>query len=98
MVKTSKGTKFRTRDIFRKPPRERGLPPPSRLLETYNVGDKVDVIVEPAVQKGQPHRRFHGKTAKVVELRGNSFVVSLRDGGKMKQIIARPEHIRKHLG
>jgi large subunit ribosomal protein L21e len=97
MVRTSKGSKFRTRSIFRKSPRSRGLPPPSRLLEAYAIGDKVDIVVEPAVQKGQPHRRFHGKTAVVAEQRGNCYVVTLKDGNKQKFLTIRPEHIRRHF-
>jgi len=96
MVRTSKGSKFKTRKRFRKSPRERGLPSPSRLLEDYEIGDKVNIKVEPAIQKGQPHRRFHGKTGKVVEKRGNSYVVSVRDGNRLKKVITRPEHIRRH--
>ena len=96
MVRTSKGTRFRTRKVFRKSPRERGLPPLGRILSEYNPGDKVDIIIEPSVQKGTPHRRFHGKTARVKEKRGNAYILSVNDGNKLKTVITRPEHIRKH--
>jgi large subunit ribosomal protein L21e len=60
-------------------------------------GDKVDIIIEPSVQKGSTHRRFHGKTARVDVKRGNSYLLLVRDGNRIKTIISRPEHIRKHL-
>lgn len=96
MVRTSKGTRFRTRNVFRKGPRERGLPPLGRILSEYNPGDKVDIIIEPSVQKGSPHRRFHGKTARVEKKRGNAYLLTVNDGNKVKTVITRPEHIRKH--
>ncbi|MHA1990953.1 MAG: 50S ribosomal protein L21e [Candidatus Hodarchaeales archaeon] len=97
MVRTSKGTRFRSRNVFRKKPRDRGLPPLGRILTEYMPGDKVDIIIEPSVQKGSPHRRFHGKTARVEVKRGNSYILSVKDGNRMKTVISRPEHIRKHL-
>ncbi len=96
MVRTSKGTMFRSRKITRKSPRKKGLPPPSVILKEYNVGDKVDILIESSIQKGQPHRRFHGRTATVVEIRGKAVVLEVRDGNAMKKIIARCEHVRPH--
>ena len=96
MVRTSKGTRFRTRNVFRKKPRNRGLPPLGRILTNYEQGEKVDIIIEPSVQKGSPHRRFHGKTAKVDSRRGNAYILRVKDGNKFKMVISRPEHLRKH--
>ncbi|MFX0206002.1 MAG: 50S ribosomal protein L21e [Candidatus Hodarchaeota archaeon] len=96
MVRTSKGTMFRSRKVMRKSTRKKGLPPPSSVLKTYNPGDKVDILIESAIQKGQPHRRFHGRTATVLETRGKAVVLEVRDGNAMKTIIARCEHVRPH--
>ena len=96
MVRTSKGIRFRTRKIMTKSPRERGMPPLGRILTQYEEGDKVDVIIEPSIQKGAPHRRFHGKTAVVTGKRGNAYLLSVSDGNKTKTVITRPEHMRKH--
>ena len=94
MVKKSKGTNFRTRRIFSKHPRKRGLPSLSRTLAEYEINSKVNIIIEPSVQKGRPHRRFHGKTGLVLEKRGQSYVVSVTDGNSQKKITARPEHLK----
>ena len=96
MVRTSKGIRFRTRNIMSKSPRERGLPPLGRILTQYEEGDKVDSIIEPSIQKGIPHRRFHGKTAVVTGKRGNAYLLQASDGNKIKTIIVRPEHMRRH--
>jgi large subunit ribosomal protein L21e len=66
-------------------------------MAQYNPGDKVDIKIEPSVQKGQPHRRFHGKTAEVVGSRGKAFLVQLRDGKAQKMLIIRPEHLHLHV-
>ena len=94
MVKKSKGTNFRTRRIFSKHPRKRGLPSLSRTLAEYEINSKVNIIIEPSVQKGRPHRRFHGKTGLVLERRGQAYVVSVTDGNSQKKIITRPEHLK----
>jgi large subunit ribosomal protein L21e len=70
--------------------------PLGRLLREYTVGQKVDVIIDPSVAKGQPHRRFHGKVGTILEKRGRAYVVGLKDGEKPKQLIVRPEHLVPH--
>lgn len=94
MVKKSKGTNFRTRRIFSKHPRKRGLPSLSRTLTTYEVNSKVNIVIEPSVQKGRPHRRFHGKTGTILEKRGQAYLIQVTDGKSSKKIIARPEHLK----
>lgn len=96
MVRTSKGIRFRSRNIMKKTPRQRGMPSLGRILAEYNEGEKVDIVIEPSVQKGCPHRRFHGKTGRVVGKRGNSYIIHVKDMNKLKMIIVRPEHIRLH--
>jgi large subunit ribosomal protein L21e len=95
MVKPSKGYKRSTRQLLRKKPRERGLKPLGYLLTEYRVGEKVVVDVDPSIPKGQPHRRYHGKIGTIVDKRGRAYIVSIRVGGKNKQIIALPEHLRR---
>ncbi|MFX0206400.1 MAG: 50S ribosomal protein L21e [Candidatus Hodarchaeota archaeon] len=97
MVKKSKGTNFRTRRIFSKHPRNRGLPSLSRTLTNYKVNSKVNIVIEPSVQKGRPHRRFHGKTGLVLEKRGQAYLIQVSDGKSYKKIIARPEHLKAQL-
>ena len=96
MVRTSKGKMFRTRKILKKTPRNKGLPPLGRLLANYETGDKVDIKIESSQQKGQPHRRFHGKVGEVLYRQGNAYVIKVNDQNKVKQVILRPEHMHKH--
>ncbi len=95
MVRTSKGFRRRTRQTLRKKPRERGLKPLGYLLTEYRVGDKVVIDIDPSTHKGQPHRRYQGKVGTVLERRGRAYVVGVKMGGKVKQIIALPEHLKR---
>lgn len=95
MVKASKGGRRRTRYVMQKRARERGLSPITRVFQKFEVGDKASVSLDPSMHKGMPHVRFHGKTGTVTEKRGDAYLLDIRDGGKMKKIIVRPEHLRK---
>lgn len=94
MAKRSKGSRSRTRKKLSKKPRNRGLTPITRSLQTFDEGDKVTIDIDPAVHKGQPHPRFQGWTGTVVGTQGKAFVVEVRDGNMTKELIATPEHLR----
>lgn len=93
MVKSSKGFRSRSRGTFTKEVRERGLPPVTRFLREFAVGEKVMVRIEPSDPHGQPHPRYQGRTCTVVEKRGRAYVVEFFDGGKRKELIATPIHL-----
>ncbi len=94
-MRRSKGTRQGTRNILRKKPRDRGLIPITRALQQFEEGEKARIILEPSVHKGQPHRRFHGKTGVVVGMQGEAFKVKVFDGNMEKIVLTRPEHLRK---
>ncbi len=75
--------------------RDRGLSPLTRAFQKFDVGEKASVSLDPSIHKGQPHVRFHGRTGVVVGSQGNAYMLEVRDGGKTKRIIVRPEHLRK---
>ncbi|HUT80008.1 MAG TPA: 50S ribosomal protein L21e [Candidatus Bathyarchaeia archaeon] len=89
----SKGFKHSTRKLLKKSPRKRGLQSLGRLLVKYNVGDQVVIKIDAAIQKGMPHRRYHGKFGVITEVRGRAYVIKIKTGDVYKQIIARPEHV-----
>jgi len=95
MVKASKGGRRRTRNVLRRRARERGLSPITRALQKFDVGERASVNLDPSEHRGQPHVRFQGRTGVVAAARGKAYVLDVLDGGKRKQIIVRPEHLRK---
>lgn len=93
-MKRSHGYRNRNRTLLRRKPRDRGKIALGRLLINYEPGQMVRISINPAVQKGMPHRRYHGRVGSIAEKRGRSYVVEVAAGGKTpRKIIARPEHI-----
>ncbi len=88
------GPRKKTRYKFRKDQRRRGILPVTLLIQKFEIGQKVHVICEPSIQKGMPHPRFHGRTGTVVGQRGRAWLLEIRDGGKDKIVIARPQHLK----
>jgi len=95
MVRASKGLRHKTRKVLSKSPRKRGLSPITHEFQNFEVGESVNIVLDPSIHHGMPHSRFHGKTGVVAGNQGRSFVVKVRDGNKMKTVISRPEHLRK---
>lgn len=88
------GPRKKTRYKFKKDLRRRGVVPVTSLIQKFDLGQKVHVVCEPSIQKGMPHRRFHGMTGTVVGQRGRAWLLAIRDGQKEKIVIARPQHLK----
>ena len=97
MVKASKGLRRKTRNILGKTPRTTGMSPITHEFRNFEVGEKVNVVIDPAVHHGMPHMRFQGKTGVVSGKQGRAYVVELKDGDKPKTVVTRPEHLKKSL-
>ena len=60
------GYRSGTRDLFSKKFRTKAYNPGlTTYMRKFVVGDLVDVIANPAQQKGMPHKYYHGRTGKV---------------------------------
>ena len=93
-MKRSKGIRNRTRTLLRRNPRDRGKNPLSRILTSYAPGQMVTISINPSIQKGMPHRRYHGRVGMISEKRGRAYVIQVTAGKVPRLIIARPEHIQ----
>lgn len=94
MGKKSHGPRRKTRNKLKKKVREKGLFPSTRLLIRYNMDDKAVIMIDPSVHEGMPHPRFHGKVGLIIGKRGQSYLLKVKDGGKEKIVIAKPEHLK----
>ncbi|MBS7632862.1 50S ribosomal protein L21e [Candidatus Bathyarchaeota archaeon] len=92
-MKKSKGFRVGTRQLLRKEPRERGKIRLSKLLYEYQPGNSVIIKIDSSVQKGMPHKRYHGRVGTIVDKRGRSYVISITQGDAVKEIVVRPEHL-----
>jgi large subunit ribosomal protein L21e len=97
-VKKSKGYRRGTRRLLKKAPRERGKPKLGKLLYAYALGSQVIIKIDSSVQKGMPHRRFHGKIGTIMDKRGRGYVVNVAQGDAVKEIIVRSEHLEPYKG
>ena len=93
MVKKSQGYRARTRSLMSKRVRDKGLSSLSTVLIDYEEGDRVNIVIDSAVHKGMPHKRYHGRTGIVTGHRGRALLVDVSLGKAIKSLIIRPEHL-----
>ncbi len=100
MGKNPRGDRHKTRKIFTKHARQRGLAPLGRIMYDYKIGERIDVIPDSSIHKTLPHRRFCGKVGSILEKRGRAYLVEIKDGNMTKSIFLRKEHMRpsKQIG
>ena len=93
------GLRARTRHLFSAAYRKHGATPLSKLLTVFKKNDIVDVIGNGSVQRGMPHKFYHGKTGKVFDVTKNSLgvIINKRVNTRIvaKRIHVRIEHVRK---
>jgi len=94
MSRKTKGMRSGTRKRLRLKPRERGKLRITKFLQEFEIGQKVVIKIDPRWQKGMPHPRFDGRVAEVIEKRGRSYVVSLKDGSITKKFSVSPVHLK----
>ena len=80
---------------MRKSLREKGKLSLTKFFQTFKEGDKVVLKSESAYQRGCFHIRFHGKAGKVLGNQGRCALVEIKDGGKLKTIVAHPVHLKR---
>jgi large subunit ribosomal protein L21e len=93
MVRSSRGFRTGTRRKLKKGVRSR-----SRLkgkMQDFKPRDRVIIVQNPTFHKGMPHPRFKGATGTVIEKRGSSYVIEIKDKNKHKIILSAPEHLKK---
>jgi len=92
MVQKSKGPRAKTRSLLRRRIKERTTI--TKCLQEFNVGSRVMIKLDPSSHKGRPFKRFHGKVGTVIDKRGRSYIIRIKDGNKEKEIISAPRHLR----
>lgn len=95
VAKKSHGIRHRTRKKLKQ--RTARRPAITKFLQKFIIGQKVEIVPEPSSQKGMPHPRFRSRVGNVAGRRGKSYIVEIKDGGKKKLFISRPEHLKKGM-
>ena len=93
------GLRRRTRHLISKSFRRHGHVQLSKKMETFRVGDHVDIIIDAADQKGMPAKYYHGKSGKVFNVNRHAVgvIVNKKVGNRImhKRINVRTAHVRK---
>jgi large subunit ribosomal protein L21e len=92
----SKGIRRKSRSALTKKVRDKGRLPLSRLLTSYEEGQKVVINIDPGIHKAMPHKRYQGKVATIVGQRGKAYIMEIPQRKTVKTIITTAHHIRKH--
>jgi len=93
------GYRARTRSKFARPFRQHGPTHLSTYLTTYKLGDYVDIKANGSIQKGMPHKFYHGKTGRIWNVTRRAVGVEVnkvvRNRILRKRIHVRVEHVSK---
>merc|ERR1711865_250773 len=94
----SYGYRARTRDLFSVRQGEQGVIPMGVYLTKYKVGDYVDIYCNSKIQKGMPHKFYHGRTGVVYNVTKTSVGVRVwkEVNGRImeKKVNLRVEHVK----
>jgi large subunit ribosomal protein L21e len=94
----SRGYRSGTRYAFSRDFKKHGVIPLSTYLKIYKVGDIVDIKANGAVQKGMPHKFYHGKTGIVYNVTKSAVGVIVHKvvGNRYleKRVNLRIEHVK----
>merc|ERR1712146_287612 len=91
------GYRARTRHLFARKFRQKGVLQSTVYLRTFKIGDYVDIKVNGAIQKGMPHKYYHGRSGRVwnVTPRAVGVLVNKQIGNRIiqKKLHVRIEHV-----
>merc|ERR1712178_117623 len=92
------GKRRGTRYMFSKEFRNKGMPGLATYMHVYKRGDIVDIKGNGAIQKGMPHKCYHGKTGRVYNVTQHAVgvIVNKRVRGDIlaKRVNLRIEHVK----
>ena len=95
MVDRVGGFRRKTRFKLKKNVSQKGKISLRRFLQILKVGDNVNLVAEPAYQKGMFHPRFYGRKGTVSKVVGKCYEVKIKDINKVKTVVAHPIHLVK---
>lgn len=92
MTTSGKGSRSGTRAKLKAEKRKKFKVEP--FLRKFKAGQKVAVKQDSSSHGGMPHIRYRGMVGVVRCKRGAAYVLDLKVGKGVKEIIARPEHLK----
>jgi len=66
----------------------------SALVRKFAVGDVVTIDIQNRYP-GSPHPRYRGRSGEIIGTRGDAYIVQVRDGRMVKELIVPSVHLHK---
>lgn len=79
---------------LKKKVREKGKIKLSRYFQEFEKGDNVAIVFEKSLKISIP-KRLQGRSGKIIDKRGRSYIVMVKDQKKEKNFILPPVHLKK---
>jgi large subunit ribosomal protein L21e len=86
------GKRGKTRQKFKKKGSKTTV---NKIVESFEKGDKVQVVVDSSIHAGLPDKSFHGLTGYISTKRGESYEIGLKRGKKEFTVVTTPAHIKR---
>lgn len=87
------GFRRKTRHKLQKKAREKGKLSLRKYFQKFEVGQKVLLKGDPAIQKGMYNPKFHGKVGVVKGKEGVCYQINIKDYRKEKTLVVHPVHL-----
>jgi large subunit ribosomal protein L21e len=94
MVSNRGGSKRKARHKLKKDRRHKGKISVSRFMQSFDIGQRVHLCIEPSIHKKDFHTQYIGKTGTINGTRGKCYEVTIKDGNKEKLLIIHPIHLK----
>ncbi|MCL5438087.1 MAG: 50S ribosomal protein L21e [Candidatus Thermoplasmatota archaeon] len=75
--------------------KERGSPSISKVMETFETGEKAAVSINSSVHSGMPFHNFQGYTGTIAGRQGRCYLLDINVGNVHKRIVVAPVHLKK---
>jgi large subunit ribosomal protein L21e len=67
----------------------------NKIVAEFEIGDKVQVVIDSSFHAGLPGKGFHGLTGYIAGKRGKSYEIELKKGKKDFMVVTTPVHIKR---
>jgi ribosomal protein L21E len=91
------GYRRRTRYKLGKAVREKGKLSLTKYFQSFKEGDKVQLSLEPSIQKGIFLPRYNGKVGVIENKVGECYNVVIQDIKKEKVVLVHPIHLKRQI-
>ena len=89
------GTGRKKRSLFGKNIKKKGKFSLNNYLASFELGERVNLVLESSIRTGIYNPRFVGKSGVVVAKKGSCYEVKIKDFSKEKLVLVHPVHMKR---